>query len=637
MEYTIRGHQDAGVQACAKHYIGNEQETHRSNVVVNGTDVMAISSNIDDRVLRELYLWPFSDAVRAGTASVMCSYNRLNQTYACENDQLLNKILKDELGFRGYVVSDFFATHSGVQSIEAGLDMTMPGPVNQQAALLASTGGIPFEEVPSYFGQNITSAVTGGLLNETRLDDMIRRVMTPYYHLRQDEDFPDVDPSTLFVVAVAYGQPVTSLPGTIPPARDVRRDHAAVIRNVASAGTVLLKNQDDILPIRNITNVAVFGNAATDVTEGLNFMGYDYTNPDQPVGSQYGPLLVGGGSGSGRAVSVISPLQAIRERSAKDGFRLQYVTNNDLIASGDFRGIFPAPEICLVFLKTFSTENWDRLSFENDWNSTLVVENAARICPNSTVVITHSSGVNTLPWNNKVAAILAAHYPGEQSGNSIVDVLWGDVNPSGHLPYTIPKNESDYEFPILNITGPEALNSNAWQTNFTEGLYIDYRHFDAHDITPLYPFGHGLSYTTFSMAKTITVQKKTRNPSPLPPAGQVSPGGNPHLWDTILTITVCLSNDGSVRGAAVPQLYVSIPTGGNGNAPDRTPVKVLRGFEKVDLGPGKSAKITFQLTRRDLSFWSVDEQEWRLPRGAVAVHVGFSAGDIRVSKDVQLM
>ncbi|UKZ78727.1 hypothetical protein TrVFT333_006473 [Trichoderma virens FT-333] len=168
--YSIRGIQDGGVQACIKHLIGYEQETQRSNTVSpNGTEVAGISSNIDDRTMHELYLWPFADAVRSGVASVMCSYNRVNETYSCENSKLLNGLLKTELGFQGYVVSDWFGTHSGVKSILSGLDMNMPGPL----------GSDSISQSNSYFGQNLTWAIANSSIPESRLDDMAHRILTP--------------------------------------------------------------------------------------------------------------------------------------------------------------------------------------------------------------------------------------------------------------------------------------------------------------------------------------------------------------------------------------------------------------------------------------------------------------------------
>ncbi|KAH8659957.1 beta2 tomatinase [Xylariales sp. PMI_506] len=633
MDSTIRGQQDAGVQSCAKHFIGNEQETQRTDTEIDGVDVPAVSANIDDRTLHELYLWPFANSIKAGVASIMCSYNRLNLTYSCENDAALNGIVKGELDFQGYVVSDWFATHSGVDSILAGLDLNMPGPTDATTAELILS--LPYEEIPSYFGSNLIDAVDNGSIPESRVDDMIRRVMTPYYLLGQDEDYPEVDPTTTWLYYLDYDEPIDI--SIAPPAVDVRGDHATVAREVAAAGTVLLKNEGSILPLGSITNIAIFGNDAPDTTDGLYFEGSE-TSTDRPLGAEYGTLAVGGGSGSGRTSDLISPLRAIRDRGIKDGFRTQYITNNDMVAAGTLNSIFPEPDVCLVFLKTYAVEGWDRLSFENDWNSTYVVNNVASLCVNKTVVITHSAGVNTLPWADSVSGIIAAHYPGEQSGNAIVDVLWGDVNPSGHLPYTIPQQESDYPFRVLNLTGSNATDGNAWQVNFTEGLLTDYRHFDTYNITPLYEFGFGLSYTTFDLDSTLTVNQALGNVSALVHnATAVAPGGNPELWDTLVNVTATVSNTGSVAGAAVPQLYVSLPSGCAGGPPIVTPVRVLRGFEKVQLQPGASTTVTFPLMRRDLSFWSTLEQQWRIPSGSIGLSVGFSSRDLRATASVKLL
>ncbi|RBQ80421.1 hypothetical protein VDGD_03973 [Verticillium dahliae] len=625
MDFSIRGIQEMGVQTSAKHFIGNEQETQRSNTFTeDGLEVAALSSNIDDRTMHELYLWPFADAVRAGVASVMCSYNRVNQTYVCENSKILNGLLKDELGFQGYVVSDWFATHSGVASAAAGLDMTMPGAMNSAATAIFPT--------PSYFGGNLTAAVLNGTLTEEKVNDMARRVLTPYFYLKQDEDFPSIDPSTGFVFARTYNYPDIYLtgagmdPNNPPPARDVRANHADIVRKVAAAGTVLLKNTNNVLPLGKPKNVGVFGNGAADVAQGLTFTGDD----SGPWGPNIGALSVGGGSGAGRHTRLISPLFALRGRIEDYGGRVQYLLDNHMMVEDDFTSIYPTPEVCLVFLKTWAREGTDRLSFENDWNSTVVVENVARRC-NNTVVVTHSGGVNTMPWadNENVTAILAAHYPGQENGYSISDVLFGDVNPSGRLPYTIPKMESDYDFPIVNITGDAARVSAAWQADFTEGQFIDYRHFDARNITPQYEFGFGLSYTTFEMGSNATFERKCAGISPLPPrTNGTHPGGNPALWKEIGSVTVTVRNTGDLAGAQVVQLYMAFP---QDSVPEGTPVSVLRGFEKVSLRPGEAKSVTLPLRRRDVSFWNVVAQDWEIPSGDFEFRMGFSSRDIKTT------
>ncbi|CZR50174.1 related to beta-glucosidase 1 precursor [Phialocephala subalpina] len=624
MASSIKGIQDAGIQATAKHFIGNEQETMRGgSLTANGTLVDAISSNIDDRTMHELYLWPFADAVKSGVSSVMCSYNRVNQTYSCENSKILNGLLKGELGFQGYVVSDWSATHSGVKAITSGLDMNMPGPISDADPTSNNT----------YFGQNITLAVNNGSLPEDRLDDMARRVLTPYFFLGQDAtDFPTVDPSTIYVLLQTYGYSATSL--GLPPApasRDVRQDHKKLIREMGAAGVVLLKNTNGTLPLRSQTNIGVFGNSAGDVTDGLYYEGTKASGTG--FGFQQGTLSVGGGSGTGRSTYIISPLQTLLERSDA---RVQYILDNEFIASGDLSSIYPTPDACLVFLKTWASEGYDRTSFENDWDSTVVVNNITAKCPN-TVVITHSGGVNTMPWasNPNVTAILAAHYPGQESGNSIVDVLYGDVNPSGRLPYTIPAKESDYDIPVVNVTGPEALDSSAWQSDFAEGLFIDYRHFDAKNITPLFEFGFGLSYTTYGINEPPSVKSVNNISSPFPlPSTTVAPGGNPDLYTELFNVKANVSNTGAVPGAAVLQLYVSLK---DAAVPEGTPVRVLRGFEKVHIEPGDSAAVEFQLTRRDLSFWNTTAQDWQIPAGDALLSLGFSSRDLRSSSKVRLL
>ncbi|KAJ0165977.1 putative beta-glucosidase G [Colletotrichum tanaceti] len=612
MRLTIEGMQDAGVQACAKHLIGNEQETQRTNSwLANGTEIAAISSNMDDRTLHELYLWPFADSVRAGVASVMCSYNRLNQTYACENSALLNHVLKTELAFDSYVVSDWFATHSGADAINNGLDMNMPGPIGHAQALTGET----------YWGPNITRMVRNGSVPEARLDDMVRLIMTQYYLFDQDAaDYPPVDPSIAYTIA-AQSNLLDLVPLDPPPSRDVRRDHANLIRKLGAEATVLLKNVNGTaLPLRNPANIGVFGNDAADPADGLVF----------GAGFEIGTLSVGGGSGTGRHTYLVSPLEAIRARARRTGARVQHILSNKVLAAGDFSGLYPVPEVCLVFLNTFASEAYDRTSHEADWNSTLVVDNVARRCPN-TVVVTHSAGINTLPWagNPNVTAILAAHLPGQETGNSIVDVLWGDVNPSGRLPYSIPVHPRDTDVPIVNLTEAEVTSPTAWQANFTEGLLIDYRRLDADGIDPLYEFGFGLSYTTFGLESSLEVEQLVNDVAAAPdPATPNAPGGNPELWEPVVRVTARVRNTGPVAGATVPQLYVSLPADA---VPEGTPVQVLRGFDKVLLEPGASAAVAFDLLRRDVSYWDVPSQTWVIPDGPIGFRVGFSSRDIRAT------
>jgi beta-glucosidase len=588
------------VQTCAKHYIGNEQETRRTSV----------SSNIDDRTLHELYLWPFADAIRAGTTSLMTGHNKLNQTFASENPRVLQTILRKELGFRGYVMSDWWGTHSTSGAANSGLDMEQPG--------IAGALG------RAYWGSTLEAAVNTGNVTKERIDDMVRHVLTPYYLLNQDDGkFPSIDPSAASVMNAAQvgfpsGPTMPQIPG-----RDVRGNHARLIRKMGAAGTVLLKNSGGFLPLRKTANIGVFGNDAGPPTDGLANLDYS-----PPPGFEFGTLTIGGGAGAARYSNLVVPLEAIHSRNPSA--QVQYITSHRIILANDFRTIYPVPEVCLVFLKTFAAESWDRSSFENDWNSTQVVENVATLCPKRTVVITHSAGANTMPWasNPNVVAILAAHFPGEETGNAIVDILWGDVEPSGRLPYTIPKTPADYDIPVVS--------GGNLQANFTEGQLIDYRHFDSNNIEPLFEFGFGLGYTTFEIENNIDIKNIGSEKITATPAASttVPPGGNDKLWTELVRAEITVKNSGKREGAAVPQLYLSFP---KDTVPKDTPVKVLRGFDKVTLKPGERKKVTFTLKRRDLSYWNVSAQEWRIPAGKFTVSVGLSSRNLRVQKQIEIV
>ncbi|KAE9369026.1 glycoside hydrolase family 3 protein [Stipitochalara longipes BDJ] len=596
MEETIRGIQENGVQACAKHWVAYEQETQRNPTSVDGTITGAIfqesvSSNLDDRTMHELYMWPFANAVHAGVSSVMCSYNRINGSYACENSKSQNGLLKGELGFQGYIVSDWGGTHSGLSSIEGGLDMDMPGGLG----LYGLAGG-----PPSYFGGNITTAVNNGSLDTSRVDDMITRIMTPYYLLGQDKGFPLIDPSTADLNTFSprstwFEQFV--LNGT--SSRDVRADHDIVIRKLGAASTVLLKNVNGTLPLAAPKSIAVFGNDASEDTQG-------YYNQ---VDFEYGTLSVGGGSGTGRLTYLVTPLEAIKTKAKADGSLVQQFLNNTLIATSNISTLVipQMPDVCLIFLKTWAEEGADRLSLDTDWDGNGVVESVAAYCSN-TVVVTHSSGINDLPWAShpNVTAIVAAHYPGQESGNAIVDILYGAVNPSGKLPYTIALDKNDYN----------ALSHHRCQFNRSVCMA-------GMNMSVLYEFGFGLSYTTFSLSNLTSAGNQV---SARAASSAASPGGNPALWEGVYNVSVTVSNTGSVSGATVPQLYITLPS----SAPS-TPPKQLRGFEKVFLTAGQSSVVDFTLMRRDLSYWDIVAQDWIVPSGEFGLSVGFSSRDIHLT------
>ncbi|KAF7188364.1 putative beta-glucosidase M [Pseudocercospora fuligena] len=568
-EVTV-GLQDTGVISQMKHWLLNEQEWRRNP----GSMGESISTNADDRSIHELYAFPFMDAVKAGAASAMCSYQRVNNSYGCQNSKLLNGILKGELNFQGFVTSDWGANHAGVAAANAGLDLIMPD------------GG--------YWGNNLTEAINNGSVSETRLDDMVTRILAAWYHLGQDEGYPDVG-------VYNYNQE--------HPIIDVRGNHAALIREIGAAGTVLVKNVDGALPLKK--------------PRFLNIYGYDAKLPDSPwttparFGGGYdvnfgwntfnGTLVTGGGSGSNTPSYVVSPFEAIQRRIVADRGTVRW----------DFAAVNPTvyanADACLVFINAYASESFDRESLKDEFSDNLV-KNVATNCSN-TIVVIHSAGIRVVDeWvaHPNVTAIVYALLPGEESGNSVVDVLYGDVSPSGRLPFTVAKNESDYGN-LLNST----IGSGPFpQDNFTEGLYIDYRHFDKFNITPEYEFGFGLSYTKFEYSN-LQVTVKNASTSEWPSANATIPqGGHPELWDQIFTVTVDIENVGDVAGAEVPQLYVTIPT---------APQWQLRGFDRVNLEVGQSKTATFKITRRDLSVWNVVHQQWQLQQGSFPFFVGSSS------------
>ncbi|KAK8237632.1 putative beta-glucosidase [Phyllosticta capitalensis] len=621
---TVRGIQDAGVQATTKHYIGNEQETQRNpSTADDGTTIESVSTNIDDRTMHELYVFPFADAVRAGSASIMCSYNRLNGSYGCQNSKMLNGVLKEELGFQGYVMSDWGAVHSGVATIESGLDMNMPG-------------GIGFtNSTPSFWGANATAAVTNGTIPESRIDDMVLRIMTPYFHLGQDKSFPLVDKSSADINGVAKSN--FGYDFELGPIVDVRtEEHTQFIREAAANSTVLVKNTGS-LPLKKPKNIAVFGNDAGDFVAGL----YSLTAGFSADTVEQGTLASGGGSGTGRFSYLVTPLEAIKAKAKEDGALVQFILDNEVITTDGIDTIIPTEDtmdtivppadVCLVFIKSWATEGYDRATLEPQHNGTGVVNTVAAAC-NNTIVIHNGAGPVILPFAShpNVTAILLSHFPGQESGNSLVDVLYGAVNPSGHLPYTIPKSEDVASPRIVNSTAlVETTDPNAWQDPFTEGLFIDYRYYALQNNSAVaYPFGFGLSYTSFALAD-LAVSALVSNASALPDASApIVPGGNKDLWTPLYTATASVTNTGDVAGAAVPQLYVNLAAAG---APAGTPAWQLRGFDRVDLAPGETKTVEFELLRRDLSFWDVEAQQWRLPSGTIDVQVGFQYGKAEVT------
>ncbi|KAK7752827.1 hypothetical protein SLS62_005169 [Diatrype stigma] len=574
MAGIVRGIQDSGAMASIKHWLLNEQDFRRNPSEMGES----LSSNLDDRTLHELYAFPFMGAIRDGASSVMCSYNRVNNSYACQNSKLLNGVLKTDLGFEGFVVSDWGAGHTGIASANAGLDLIMPD--------------------EGFWGPRLVEAVNNGSVALERVRDMASRILAPWFRLGQDKDYPRV--------AIQKSSLDTSEPV------DVQNGHGKLIRKMGAAGHVLVKN-NGALPFRKPKFLSIFGYDADVPSDPWH--SYNVFGAYKPVGlvpeddvyaspklqNLNGTLITAGGSGSTTPPYVISPFQALQTRIADDGGVIRW----------DFYSVNPTPwyrsDACLVFINSYPDEGFDRIGLRDELSDQLV-DNVASNCSN-TIVVIHS------------AAIIFAGLPGQETGRALVDILYGDVNPSGRLPYTVALKESDYGH-LLNYT-----RDTSWfpQDNFTEGLFIDYRAFDRDEIEPRYAFGFGLSYTTFEYAKLSLHPFSTVSPGGLPdPEIRIIQGGHPQIWDTVYTATFEIRNTGDVYGAEVAQLYLGIPVEG-------TPARQLRGFEKVPLQPGEGKTVTIALTRRDLSFWDVEAQQWRIPEGVFNVYVGASSRDLRLN------
>ncbi|EMD41674.1 glycoside hydrolase family 3 protein [Gelatoporia subvermispora B] len=579
---TIQGVQSAGVQACAKHYINNEQEHFRQSS----------SSVIDDRCEHELYTYPFLRSVQANVASVLCSYNQINGSWACENDQTLNGILKGEFGFQGYVMSDWWATHSTAPAVNGGLDMTMPGDES------ANSG-------TTYFGQNLVNAVQSGQVPESRIDDMATRILAAWYLLGQDSGYPAVNFNAW---NANEGSQV-----------NVQGNHAELIRTIGDASTVLLKNEGNVLPLEAPKTIAIVGNGAGNSSVGPN----GYTDR----GGDDGVLGMGWGSGTANYPYLVAPVDAITARAKQDG---TVVTSS--LSDTDLTGAINAArgkDVAFVFITADSGEGYitvegnagDRNDLSAWHNGDALVEQVASVNNNTIVVVNTVGPILVEAWidNPNVTALVWSGLPGQEAGNAVTDVLYGDYNPGGRLPYTIGKAITDYSAQVIYD------GTNIVQIPYTEGLFIDYRHFDAAGIAPRYEFGFGLSYTTFEYSN-LTITGSTAGGSRQP----TGPGSalDPWLHDPVVTVTATIKNNGTVAGAEVPQLYTSPPASAN-SAPFN-----LKGFDSVFLEPSESQVVTFNLSRMSFSVWDVVSQRWEIPTGVTEISVGASSRDLRLKGSI---
>lgn len=513
----------------------------------------------------------------------------------------MNHLLKTELGFQGFVVSDWNAQHAGVATALAGLDMVMP---------LGS----------DFWGANLSLAVTNGSVSSTRLDDMATRIVAAWYQMGQDSD--------------DFASPGHGIPADMsqPHERVVgwNSSYRGILYQGGLEGHVLVKNVNNALPLKSPQLLSVFGYSAKTPdsfgTSNTASIGGAYSLAADDIWGSYvsgsvaggsgiaknGTIVSGGGSGANMPAYISSPFDALTARAQQDLTELYW----------DFENVNPAvdstSDACIVDVNAYASESWDRPSVRDDYTDNIIL-NVAANCKNTIVVFQNAAArlVDQFIDHPNVTALIFAHVPGQDSGKALVALLYGDENFSGKLPYSIPKNESDYaglDAPAL----PEGEYALFPQSDFSEGIYIDYRAFDKRNITPRYEFGFGLSYTTFSFAD-LTVAANGNVSTASYPVGAIAEGGQTDLWDEVAVVGATVTNTGSLQGAEVAQLYVGVPNG---------PVRQLRGFEKPVLAAGASATVSFPLTRRDLSTWDAVAQKWLLQSGEYKLYVGSSSRDL---------
>lgn len=533
----------------------------------------------------------------------MCSYNRLNGSWGCQNSWTLNNLLKTELGFQGFVVSDWFAQHSGVASSNAGLDMAMP-------------------YGSEFWDDSLVEALNNGSVSESRLDDQVTRILAAWYKMGQDSaDYPATTNGPGFGIPSDLSAPHEKVVGW-------NASYQSVIYQGAVEGHVLAKNTNDALPLKSPQLLSLFGYSvkAPDAFDygvtGWNSGLYPLAPSDDLTLSNgtsvyssiasNGTIISGGGSGANQPTYISSPFEAFTVRAQQDYTALYW----DFHSTNPY--VDPNSDACIVIGNAFGSEGWDRPDLHEDYTDSIIL-NVAANCSN-TIVIFQNAGVrlvDTFIDHPNITALIFAHVPGQESGKALINLLYGDENFSGKLPYSVPKNESDYDG-LAGPALPEGIYEFFPQADFTEGIFIDYRAFDAKNITPRYEFGFGLSYTNFSFSD-LSVATNSSASTASYPTGEILEGGREDLWDVLATVTATVANTGSVRGGEVAQLYLGIPN---------APVRQLRGFDKQVLDAGASATVSFSLTRRDLSIWDATAQEWLLQTGSYNVYVGSSSRDL---------
>ncbi len=530
----VQGLQSQGIGACLKHYAANNQETdRRSN-----------SSEVDERTLHEIYLRAFKEIVQeADPWSIMTCYNMVNGVYGSENRYLLRDVLMDRWGFKGFAMTDWFATRNIKTTegcINAGLSLEMPWPMR-------------------YKLKSLEASYAEGKFTVETLDDLVKR------YLR-----------VIFLTG-AFDEPES-----LPRGERNTSDHQDLARRAGQEGMVLMKNEEDLLPLdmKSIEKIALVG-------------------PN--LKKKFGRILYGGSS----AVvppHEIAPLQGIEERLNDNVSVVADASEADVVIV--FAG--------LNHSKGQDSESGDRSSLDLPEKQIQLIRETSSSNPNTVVVLIAGSPIAMDAWIADVPVVLNAWFSGMEGGRAIANVLFGDVNPSGRLPLTFPKILSDS--PAHSTGDPRTFPGVDKRVHYNEGIFVGYRWFDEKNIEPLFPFGFGLSYTEFEH-RNLALNKQTLSGS-----------------DDFIVASVEVENIGSRVGSQVVQMYhkdveCSIPR----------PPKELAGFEKVRLAPGESKTVDVRINAGDLAFYDVEEHRWKIEAGEFGVLSGFSSRDIQEETQFQFI
>ena len=563
----VKGMQSVGVASCVKHFAMNNHEVNRHN-----TNVI-----VDDRTLYEIYLPAFKAAVVDGGAwSIMGSYNLYRDRHCCHNEYTLNRILRDEWGFDGVVISDWGGTHNTDQAITGGLDLEF----GTWTDGLSAGGRNAYDNY--FLAAPYLEKIRKGEVGTEELDEKVRRVLTLAYRTVMDRTRP-------------FGSKCSEA-------------HYAAARKIGAEGIVLLKNEGGLLPmnVEEGTRILVVGENAVKM------------------------MTVGGGSSSLKVQREISPLEGIEERFgniAEVSYERGYVGDvngeyNGVTTGQDLRESRPAEQLIadavaqakdadyVIYVGGLNKsnhqdcENTDRRGLGLPYGQDAVIE-ALAAATDRLIVVNISGNAVAMPWIDEVPAVLQAWYIGSEAGHSIADVLSGDVNPSGKLPFTFPARLEDVPAHIFgDYTG--VASSDTVDIEYKDGMNVGYRWTDRQKKTrPLFAFGHGLSYTEFEY-------------------------GEPYLDSSVMTadgtvtVSVEVTNTGGRAGQEVVQMYI-----GDRKSSLPRPLKELKGFCKVSLAPGESKVVSFVIDREALSFFDPDRHEWVAEPGRFDVYLASASDDVR--------